>query len=449
MKPHRFFSQLDALDAVERRGSLKRIMPTWLEADGPNVPLGTLCAINGTRGSADIAAPVIAEVVKVDSDHIALVPFGDTSLLSAGASVTALSGDARVPVGDAFMGRAIDALGRPIDDAGAIDNLEFAPLHTPLPEPLERTSPKQVLNSGMRAIDGLLTLGVGQRIGIFAASGVGKTSMISQLSRQIAADHIVICLVGERGREVEHLWSEELPKEIRQHTTVVAATSDKAAALRVRAVYQALALAQHWRAQGRHVLFILDSVTRLAMAMRETGLAAGEPPTVRAYTPSVFAAIPRVVEQCGALKSGGAITALMTVLSETDEIDDPISEMMKSLLDGHIILSRTLAERGHFPAIDVSRSISRNMSAIISKSHLSSARKILAHIANYEGSRTLIESGLYSAGASADLDSAIASKPMIDGFLKQDQHETVPFAKMANALTQIAEIRHEPFTPAS
>jgi flagellum-specific ATP synthase len=448
VKPHRFFSQLAALDPVERCGSLKRIMPTWLEADGPNVPLGTLCTIKGISGGADPVPQVIAEVVKVGSDHISLVPFGDTSLLSAGASVTALSGDARVPVGDAFMGRAIDALGRPIDDKGAINNLDFAPLHTPLPEPLERTSPKQVLNSGMRSIDGLLTLGKGQRVGIFAASGVGKTSMISQLSRQITADHVVICLVGERGREVEHLWSEELPEEIRQHTTVVAATSDKAAALRVRAVYQALALAQHWRAQGRHVLFILDSVTRLAMAMRETGLAAGEPPTVRAYTPSVFAAIPRVVEQCGALKSGGAITALMTVLSETDEIDDPISEMMKSLLDGHIILSRTLAERGHFPAIDVSRSISRNMSAIITKSHLSSARKILAHLANYEGSRTLIESGLYSPGASAELDAAIASKPLIDSYLKQDQYEAVPFAKSADALNQIAEVRHEPFAPA-
>ena len=446
MKPHRFLSRLEALDPVERCGRLNRIMPTWLEADGPNVPLGTLCAIIATGNSVDTAPPVIAEVVKVDKDHIALIPFGDTSLLSAGASVTALSGDARVPVGDAFMGRAIDALGRPIDNQGAINTNEFAPLLAPLPEPLQRTSPKQVLNTGLRAIDGLLTLGVGQRVGIFAASGVGKTSLISQLSRQIDADHIVICLVGERGREVEHLWSEELPDDIRERATVVAATSDKAAALRVRAVYQGLALAQHWRAQGRHVLFILDSVTRLAMAMREIGLAAGEPPTVRAYTPSVFAAIPRVVEQCGALKSGGAITALMTVLSETNEVDDPISEMMKSLLDGHIILSRDLAERGHFPAIDVSRSISRNMSAIIAKSHLASARHVLAHLANYEGSRTLIESGLYSAGASPDLDAAIVSKPVIDEFLRQDQHEATAFAAVTDKLSQIAGSRHESVT---
>lgn len=444
MKPHRFFSQLDVLDPVKRTGALKRIMPTWLEADGPNVPLGTLCSISGARTGKKVASKVTAEVVKVARDHIALVPFGDTTLLSVGATVAALSGDARVLVGDAFMGRAIDALGESIDGAGAIDFFELAPLHPSLPEPLERTSPKQVLCTGLRAIDGLLSLGKGQRVGIFAASGVGKTSMISQLSRQISADHVIMCLVGERGREVEHLWSAELPEEIRLQTTVVAATSDKAAALRVRAVYQALALAQHWRAKGRHVLFILDSVTRLAMAMREIGLAAGEPPTVRAYTPSVFSAIPRIVEQCGALKTGGAITALMTVLSETDEIDDPISEMMKSLLDGHIILSRPLAERGHFPAIDVSRSISRNMSSIISKNHLSSAREILTNIASYESSRTLIESGLYSPGASTEIDRAIASKPLIDNFLKQDQYEAINFATTVEALKQIAEHQNEP-----
>jgi flagellum-specific ATP synthase len=440
MKPHRFLSQLNALDTVGRHGRLKRIMPTWLEADGPNVPLGTLCTVRAN----DNDAMVMAEVVKVDRNHIALVPFGDTSLLSAGALIEAVSDDARLPVGDLYIGRAIDALGRPIDGQGLIRCTEYVALNAPLPEPLERTSPKETLQCGMRAIDGLLTLGVGQRVGIFAASGVGKTSLISQLSRQIEADHIVMCLVGERGREVEQLWSTELPVEVRNRTTLVAATSDKAAALRVRAVYQALALAQHWRAQGRHVLFILDSVTRLAMAMRETGLAAGEPPTVRAYTPSVFAAIPRIVEQCGAIRSGGAITALMTVLSETDEVDDPISELMKSLLDGHIILSRTLAERGHFPAVDVSRSISRNMASLMSKTHIAAARKVLAHIANHESSRTLIESGLYAAGASSDLDDAIAAKPAIDLFLQQQQDEKMPFAQCVDGLTNIAEGRHEP-----
>lgn len=443
MKEHRFLDRIRALDPVVRVGALSRIMPTWLEADGPNVPIGTLCTVGEGAGA------VAAEVVKVDVDHIALVPFGDTSKLATGARVAAHSGDAAVPVGDVFLGRAIDALGRAIDGGGPIYASQTAPLHSELPEPLERTSSKKILETGVRAIDGLLTLGIGQRFGVFAASGVGKTSLMSQLARQVEADCAVICLVGERGREVEHLWSNELPDDVRKRTTLVAATSDKAAALRVRAVYQALAIAQHWRARGKHVLFILDSVTRLAMAMRETGLAAGEPPTVRAYTPSVFAAIPRVVEQCGALKSGGAITALMTILSETDEIDDPISEMMKSLLDGHILLARNLAERGHFPAIDVTRSISRNASALMSRDHLIKARAVLAHLATYETSKTLIESGLYTAGASQTIDAAVSAKPSIDSYLRQEQHDNIPLATAVQGLAAISEVRHEPIAAAA
>ncbi len=436
MRPHRFVAHIDAVETVARCGRLLRIMPTWLEADGPNVPIGTLCEIG------DFSDRVIAEVVKVDVDYIALVPFGNTSKLSSRMEVRALSSNAHVSVGDAFLGRAIDALGHPIDDEGPIFASDTCALHPNLPEPLERVSPETILKTGMRAIDGLLTLGVGQRFGVFAASGVGKTSLMSQIARQVDADYTVICLVGERGREVEHLWSTELSKEARAKTVLVAATSDKAAALRVRAAYQALALAHHWRAEGKHVLFILDSATRLAMAMRETGLAAGEPPTVRAYTPSVFAAIPRVIEQCGALKSGGAITALITVLCETDEMDDPISEMMKSLLDGHILLSRNLAERGHFPAIDVARSISRNAARLMSSDQLKNARATLAHISNYESSRTLIESGLYAAGASPALDAAIAAKPNIDHFLTQNQNELIAFEETILRLSQTSEKAH-------
>jgi flagellum-specific ATP synthase len=431
MKEHPFIDSLNALDPVGRWGSLKRILPTWLEADGPNVALGSLCEIADHAGTR---TPLIAEVVKVDVDHIALVPFGDASSLAAGMRVRAMAQDASVPVGDGFLGRAVDALGRPIDDAGPVRTTRLVPLHAELPEPLDRTTSAKALRTGIRAIDGLLTVGQGQRMGIFSASGVGKTSLIAQLARQVDADCTILCLVGERGREVEHLWSTELDDKVRGRTTIVAATSDKPAALRVRAVYQALAMARHWRAQGWHVLLILDSATRLAMAMRETGLAAGEPPTVRAFPPSVFAAIPRIVEQCGALKAGGAITALFTVLSETDEVDDPISEMMKSLLDGHIILSRSLAERGHFPAIDIARSISRNSHRLVSPGHLAKSRQLLAMMADYESSRTLIESGLYSAGASEALDAAIAAKPDIDRFLAQSQNENAGFDAMRSAL---------------
>jgi flagellum-specific ATP synthase len=430
VKGHRFIDGIAALDPVQRWGRLQRIMPTWLEADGPNVALGSLCEIGGAREALGCAA----EVVKVDLDRIALVPFGDVSTLTAGMRVRALIGDAVVPVGDTFLGRPIDALGRALDDGAPIVGARQAALHCDPPEPLERASPRQALHTGIRAIDGLLTLGVGQRVGIFAASGVGKTSLVTQLARQVTADHTILCLVGERGREVEEMWLGDLDDATRRRSTLVSATSDKPAALRVRAVYQALAMARFWRDKGKHVLLILDSATRLAMALRETGLAAGEPPTVRAYPPSVFAGIPRVVEQCGALKSGGAITAVFTVLSETDDVDDPICEMMKSLLDGHIVLSRALAERAHFPAIDVSRSVSRNSHKLIARDHLTKARAIVAALAEYEASRTLVESGLYSAGNSASLDAAVAAKPAIDRFLAQDNAEHVPFAQMLGAL---------------
>ncbi len=436
MKEHRFLESLDTLDPIARWGNLKRILPTWLEADGPNIALGALCEIGECSNQR---SPLVAEVVKVDVDHIALVPFGDTSMLAAGMQVRAIAAHASVPVGEAFLGRAVDALGQPIDGKGPLHMPHRAPLHASLPEPLDRTSQCTMVRTGIRAIDGLLTIGAGQRVGIFSASGVGKTSLISQLARQVSADCTILCLVGERGREVEQLWTSELPREIRQRTMLIAATSDKPAALRVRAVYQALALAHDMRDRGKHVLFVLDSATRLAMAMRETGLAAGEPPTVRAYPPSVFAALPRIVEQCGALKTGGTITALFTVLSENDEVDDPISEVMKSLLDGHIILSRSLAERGHFPAIDIARSVSRNSHRLVASDHLTKARKVLAMLADYESSRTLIESGLYTSGASLALDAAVAARPEIDRFLVQPLEEDIAFEHTLTALKSLPE----------
>ena len=259
-----------------------------------------------------------------------------------------------MPVGDAFLGRAVDALGRPIDGRPAVATHRRGRLRGEAIPPLGRLSPRERLETGIRAIDCLLTIGRGQRVGLFAAAGVGKTSLMAQLARQVDADRCVICLVGERGREVEALWSDGLTEESRARTRAGRGDlrpvgGDARPGLRPGArARRSLA-----RARAIHVVLLLDSVTRLAMAMREIGLAAGEPPTVRAYTPSVFATIPKLVERCGALRAGGAITALMTVLAETDDVDDPVSEMMKSLLDGHIILSRSLAEQGHFPAIDV------------------------------------------------------------------------------------------------
>lgn len=441
MTEHPFLGRIRTADLVGRVGRVQRILPTYIEADGPNVPPGALCRIEvqGSPGSMPAPDSMLAEVVGVNPGSIVLVPFEDQARTFAGARVEACRDADLAPVGDALLGRAVDPLGRPIDSGGAIGGHSRVPLRRTATAPLDRARPKRIFETGVRAIDAFLTLGEGQRVGIFAASGVGKTSLMAQLASQARADRYVLCLIGERGREVEALWSETLSEDARKKTVLVAATSDQAAAMRVRAADYALALAEHWRTQGQHVLLLLDSVTRLAMAMRETGLAAGEPPTLRAYTPGVFAAIPKLVERCGALKSGGAITGIMTVLSETDDIDDPISEMLKSLLDGHILLSRSLAERGHFPAIDVPRSISRMSRDLTNGRHREDAQSAIALLSTYEASRTLIESGVYVAGANADIDQAIERRPALMRYLRQASSERVPLSAATAGLRSVIE----------
>jgi flagellum-specific ATP synthase len=428
---HAFAARLALIDPIARTGRVTRILPTHIEADGPNLPLGALCDIETDRGG------VAAMVARVDAGAVALVPFEDRPATFSGARVTARGDDAHVPVGDAFLGRALDALGAPIDGGPVIHATERGRLRGVEQPLLGRLSPRKRMETGVRAIDTLLTIGEGQRIGLFAAAGVGKTSLMTQLARQVDADRCVICLVGERGREVDSLWRDGLSEEARAKSVLVAATSDQSAPMRARACDYALALANHWRGEGLHVVLLLDSVTRLAMALREIGLAAGEPPTVRAYTPSVFAAIPKLVERCGSLEGGGAITALMTVLAETDDVDDPVSEMMKSLLDGHIILSRTLAEQGHFPAIDVPKSISRLAAKLQPAAERASAQAAVSLLSLYDQSRILIESGVYAAGANPELDAAIDRRPALNRFLRQGSDE---FASHGDAALVLADL---------
>ena len=431
---HPWQARIRGADLVRRHGMVTRLRSTYVEANGPAVPLGTLCRLidpDGTRAR-------LAQVIGVDRACITLAPFEDLAGTAPGGQVIALPTSHDVAVGDALLGRVIDPLGRPLDSGPAPAGKERGVLHAAGPAPLERASPRKVLETGIRAIDGLLTLAHGQRVGIFAAAGVGKTSLMQQLAAQVDADRIVLALIGERGREVESIWS-GIPAAVRRRTVLVAATSDQPAILRARAADYAMALAEHWRTRGCHVLLLLDSVTRLAMALREIGLAAGEPPTVRAYTPNVFAALPRLIERAGALRAGGAISAVLTVLAETDDLDDPICETLKSLLDGHFVLSRTLAEQGHFPAIDVSRSVSRQALAVTPGSARRDAQAISAWLDAFEQSRTLRQAGLYAAGSDAQIDQAVARHAEIVAFLRQAPDQKVPLEETLADMRLVVE----------
>ncbi|MEH3101080.1 FliI/YscN family ATPase [Sphingomonas adhaesiva] len=412
-------------------GRVRRLRSGEVEADGPDAPVGAHCWIGD-----DPARRVRAQVVSIAEGRVLLSPFASVERLCVGDRVEACGAGRDAMVGDGFAGRAIDALGRPLDGGGDIAGHDGAPVEAP--RVLDRVTPAHPFATGIRAIDGLLTLGRGQRMGIFAASGVGKTSLVEQLLAQAACDRVVICLVGERGREVEAFWRAMRASPQGARTTLVAATADDSAPMRARSVDVALRLAEYWRDRGEHVLLIVDSITRLAMALREIGMLAGEPPTARAYTPNVFRELPIIVERCGAVRRGGAITALFTVLSETDEVDDPIVEVMKSLLDGHIVLSRRLAQAGHFPAIDVARSISRLFDRLADRDHRAAAARCRAAMATYDEARILIESGMYKSGSDRAIDGAMALREKIQTFLRQPREQSAGWAEMRAGLLAVA-----------
>ncbi|MGH8080801.1 MAG: FliI/YscN family ATPase [Lysobacter sp.] len=442
MNAHALIDAIRQVDTVARLGTVTRIMPTFIEADGPGVPLGSLCRIrlsaHGSNAHDDGSPGLLAEVAKVETGRITLAPYGPVSAAHVGDTVEAVRVGATFPVGADYLGRIVDPMGTPLDGGAPIGGrLQAWPLAGAQTPALDRLSPRAPLETGLRAIDSLLTLGIGQRAGIFAGSGVGKTTLLADLASHVQADVCVLCLVGERGREADDFWQHALTEQARQRSVMVVATSDQPAILRARSVLVALSIAEYFRAQGKHVLLLLDSITRYALALREIGLAAGEPPTIRAYTPSVFAALPKVIERCGALRQGGAITALMTVLAESDDIDDPMTETLRALLDGHIVLTRTLAEQGHYPAIDVPRSISRVFGQVTAKEHRDAAKTAIAQLSLYESSRTLVESGLYVAGSNPQLDRALRTRPALIEFLRQDSGHSLA---AASAVTRLRDL---------
>ncbi|HEU4652733.1 MAG TPA: FliI/YscN family ATPase [Steroidobacteraceae bacterium] len=413
---------LDAIrsaDWIKRSGRIVRSVGLTVESEGPDARLGEICAISArSRGSRSLA-----EVVGFSEGRVLLMPYEDLIGIEAGSEVLATGETAFASAGSHLLGRVIDGFGMPLDGRPFSGPADKYPLYPAPINPLARGSVKDILETGVRALDSLLTIARGQRVGIFSGSGVGKSTVLGMIARQVKADVSVIALIGERGREVKAFVDQGLSEEARARSVVVAATSDQPALVRRRAAFLATAIAEYFRDQGLHVCLTMDSVTRIAMAQREIGLASGELPTARAYTPSVFALLPKLLERGGVMAKGGSLTALYTVLVEGDDMNDPIADTVRSILDGHIVLSRSVAQRARFPAIDLTQSISRLTSAIVSEADRKLIDEVVRVVAQYETSRDLIEVGAYREGTNPLVDRAIKLIPEIEKFMAQRPDE--------------------------
>ena len=422
----------DAIARVElfrRTGWVQRVQGMAIESRGPDASVGELCRIlprakvqdgrNSKYSSEDEG--VLAEVVGLRGGNLTLMPFGNMQGISAGAEVIALGRESSLGVGPALLGRVINGFGRGLDQKPDPVTPLQRPLHASPLNPMERPRIHKVLQTGVRSLDGLLTLGLGQRVGIFAGSGVGKSTLLGMIARHVSVDINVIALIGERGREVKEFIDKQLGEEGLKRSVVVVATSDQPALARIRAAYAAVTIAEYFRDAGKQVLLTMDSITRLAMARREVGLAAGEPPTARGYTPSVFAELPQLCERCGTAPSGGSITALLTVLVEGDDMNEPVADSLRSILDGHLVLSRHLAHEGQYPALDVLRSASRLLPDLTSNEERELIADAIKCLALLDRNRQLVDIGAYEAGANPELDRALQLAPALQQWLRQDQ----------------------------
>jgi FliI/YscN family ATPase len=403
-----------------------------VESRGPAAAVGDFCEIR-TRGGRTIRTQVIG----FRDGRVLSMPLEETDGLQLGDSIVARSDHARVAVGPGLMGRVLDGFGNPIDGGPPIDAAERYNLYAQPPSPMAREHIVHQLTTGIRAIDSLLPCGKGQRIGIFGGSGVGKSTLLGAMSAHNSADVSVIALIGERNREVRGFLENELGPEGMARSVVVVATSDRPAPVRVRACFLALAIAEYFRDQGKSVLLVMDSVTRLAMAQREIGLAAGEPPSQKGYTPSVFNLLPRIFERAGNFPQG-SITGFFTVLVEGDDFNEPVCDAVRGILDGHIILSRQLGAAGHYPAIDVLNSVSRLQSQISTPEQKVAARAVREALATYQQAEDLIQLGGYLAGSNPKLDRSIQLRPQILGFLRQDADATVPLNETLGGIRALA-----------
>ncbi len=431
----KYLDKIEHLDLVKVNGRVMQVIGLVIESIGPSASLGEVCAIK-SRNDEVIC---LAEVVGFKNNRVLSMALGDINRISPGSEIVAMGKTFSIPVGRKLLGRVIDGLGHPIDGKGWIEADEMRSIYNQPPAPLERSRITQPIATGIRAIDSLLTCGKGQRIGIFAGSGVGKSTLMGMIARHSNADVNVIALIGERGREVRDFIEKELGDSGLSKSVVVVATSDKPPLIRVKSALVATAIAEYFRDQGFDVMFMMDSLTRVAMAQREVGLAIGEPPTTKGYTPSVFALLPRLVERAGT-SSKGSITALYTVLVEGDDFNEPIADFSRSILDGHIVLSRKLANMGHYPAIEPLESISRLMPDIVSSEHKKSAEKIIDILATYREAEDLINIGAYVRGSNPKIDKALQMIEKIREFLRQDMKEKAEFEDSVNRLIELAKL---------
>ncbi|MFA5238938.1 MAG: FliI/YscN family ATPase [Phycisphaerae bacterium] len=429
----KFHSALRAVNLMNCQGTVTRVSGLMVESSGPKVGLGELCGINIRDGRR-----VLAEVVGFQADRLILLPLEHIEGISLGDTVTARTTPRYINLSEDVLGRVLNGFGEPIDGKGSLAGTEKKALDAGSPPALSRERITEPLAVGSRAIDSLLTCGRGQRVGIFAGSGVGKSVLLGDIANSSDADVNVVALIGERGREVREFLEEDLGPEGLARSVVIVAASDSPPIQRVKAAFVAVTIAEYFRDKGRNVLFMMDSLTRFAQAQREIGLAAGEPPAAKSYCPSVFSLMPRLIERLG-FSEKGSITGILTVLVENDDMFDPVADSARSLLDGHIVLSRKLAERGHFPAIDILASTSRLMPAVASREHRLAAQKFREIYAIYVDAEDLISIGAHSPGHNRRIDGAIALIDRISNFLIQPVREKNDFAETVGQMTAITQ----------
>jgi flagellum-specific ATP synthase len=427
-----YYEKLARTETCRWIGQVTELVGLLVESNGPSAGVGDFCEINTQSGRV-----IRTQVIGFRDGRVLSMPLEETDGLHLGDPITARTEDARMEVGPQLLGRVIDGFGKPLDGLGPIGAKEPYDLFASPPGPLDREPIGEPLATGIRAIDSLLTCGKGQRIGIFGGSGVGKSTLLGAMSRQSSADVSVIALIGERNREVRDFIEHELGPEGLKRSVLVVATSDRPAPLRIRAAFVALAVSEYFRDQGSDVLLVMDSVTRLAMAQREIGLAAGEPPSQKGYTPSVFNLLPKIFERAGRFHKG-SITGFFTVLVEGDDFNEPICDAVRAILDGHIVLSRQLGAAGHYPAIDILQSVSRLASRLSSPEQRAAAVKIREAMATHERAEDLINLGAYASGANPKLDAAIKLRPQLMDFLKQDSNANAPFDQTVARMSELA-----------